>query len=275
VKEFEFENILARYPELIESGLVFSGRQVPLGRLHVDLLFRDKHGQLLIIELKRGPILREHIAQIFDYEGYFLESENSSIRVMLIGNRVPPNMRRSLEHHGFEWREFTEPKLIEYLQEMGDQECLAYFDSIPQSPTPFPIPTKTPSRPPLSLDVSVDSSRAYKGNLTVSDKMRALFGRKNLNSILTRKEIIHAVLEAYPGTNPTSVIPSDYCYNQICKGAKYIYLFENLNNSGNQNQYRVLGENHPYTGAITWRGTVIGEWKQGETKPHFYSFPEG
>jgi hypothetical protein len=56
MKEREFENILERYPELIEGGLTFEGRQVAIGRRHIDLLFRDRFGQRLIVELKRGTI---------------------------------------------------------------------------------------------------------------------------------------------------------------------------------------------------------------------------
>ena len=89
MKESDFESILERYPELIEDGLIFEGRQVALGRKHIDLLFRDKFDQKLIVELKRGTILRRHIGQILDYEGDILSPDDPNIRVMLIGNRVP------------------------------------------------------------------------------------------------------------------------------------------------------------------------------------------
>jgi len=115
VLEKHFENVLHRYPELIEEGLKFSGRQVCVGGKYVDLLFEDRFGQKLIVELKRGIIKREHIAQLLDYEGYFLTADNPNIRVMLIGNRVPPNLRVSLDHHGFEWKEIPVSELIKYL----------------------------------------------------------------------------------------------------------------------------------------------------------------
>jgi RecB family endonuclease NucS len=90
MKEKEFENILARYPELIETGLILEGRQVAVKRKFIDLLFRDRHGGRLIVELKRGTILRKDIGQVMDYEGELLFPDDPTVRVMLIGNRVPP-----------------------------------------------------------------------------------------------------------------------------------------------------------------------------------------
>lgn len=124
MKESAFESILAKYPELIEEKLTLLGRQVSLGRKHVDLLFRDRHGQKLIVELKIGPILREHVAQVMDYEGYFLTPDDPTPRVMLVGNRVPENFRRSLDHHGIEWREISLASLISHLRAVQDQELL-------------------------------------------------------------------------------------------------------------------------------------------------------
>lgn len=126
--EKHFENVLQRYPELIEEGLKFSGRQVSVGGKYVDLLFEDRFGQKLIIELKKGIIKREHVAQLLDYEGYFLTADNPNIRVMLIGNRVPPNLRNSLDHHGFEWKEIPVSELITYLKNKNDDELLSQFN---------------------------------------------------------------------------------------------------------------------------------------------------
>jgi len=102
MKEKEFENILARYPELIEAGLVLEGRQVAVKGKFIDLLFRDHHKERLVVELKRGTVLRKDIGQVMDYEGDLLFPDDPTVRVMLIGNRVPPSFRRSLDHHGLE-----------------------------------------------------------------------------------------------------------------------------------------------------------------------------
>lgn len=141
--EKNFENVLHSYPELIEEGLKFSGRQVSIGGKFVDLLFIDRFGQKLIIELKKGIIKREHIAQLLDYEGHFLTADNPNIRVMLIGNRVPMNLRNSLDHHGFEWKEIPVEELITFLKNKNDAELLEQFKEEQKTPIESKTDTKS------------------------------------------------------------------------------------------------------------------------------------
>ena len=122
--EKTFEDIICRYPELIEEGLSLRGRQVTVKGKRVDVLFEDKHGQKLIAEIKKGPVLRHHVGQLMDYEGYFVDEEYPNVRVMLIGNRVPENLRRSLNPHGFEWKELTIRTLERFLAAKEDHELL-------------------------------------------------------------------------------------------------------------------------------------------------------
>jgi hypothetical protein len=129
LSEKDLEDILGRYPELIEDGLIFSGRQVSIDGKYVDLLFEDKLGYKLIIELKKGVIKRDHIAQLLDYEGYFLSKDNPNISVMLIGSRVPPNYQRMLDHHGLEWKEISYSTLINFLKAKNDIDFLEIIEA--------------------------------------------------------------------------------------------------------------------------------------------------
>lgn len=128
ITEKEFEDILCKYPELIEPDLRLKDRQAHIYGRRMDIVFEDKFNRTLIIELKRGPIKDEHIGQILSYEGILLSSENPTIRVMLIGNRVPPNIRNSLDHHGIAWKEITISYLIEFLTAKNDLETLKLFE---------------------------------------------------------------------------------------------------------------------------------------------------
>lgn len=123
-QEKDFEDILSKYPELIEDGLTLKGRQVRLFGRIMDLLFEDRFKRKLIVELKRGPIKDDHIGQIMSYEGMLLSADDPTIRIMLIGNRVPPNIQRSLDHHGIAWREISYPRLREFLSDKGEQKFL-------------------------------------------------------------------------------------------------------------------------------------------------------
>ena len=100
------------------------GRQITLYGRRMDMLFEDRLKRKLIIELKVGPIKDEHIGQILAYEGMLLSSEDPSVRVMLVGNRVPPNLRRSLDHHGIAWKEITTSQIETFLSQHQDRESL-------------------------------------------------------------------------------------------------------------------------------------------------------
>jgi hypothetical protein len=80
--------------------------------------------------------------------------------------------------------------------------------------------------------------------------------------IFSCEEIIDIVIDYYPDTNRSSVIPSDYCYNMINKGIKFRKdnrLFEN-----HGGEYRYLGLNYNYNGKIYWKGKAVGQWENGE-----------
>lgn len=129
IHEKDFEDIICKYPDLIEDGLTLKGRQVTLFGRRMDMLFEDKFKRRLIIELKVGPIKDAHIGQILSYEGMLLSDDDPSIRVMLVGNRVPPNIQRSLDHHGIAWQEITFSHLKTFLEEKQDYTFLSLMDS--------------------------------------------------------------------------------------------------------------------------------------------------
>lgn len=74
--------------------------------------------------------------------------------------------------------------------------------------------------------------------LKILDKLINALKNKE-NEIFTREEIIHFVIEKYPSTNRTSIIPSDYCYNKKNKGSSQDELFEYIEIS----KYKYLGKN--------------------------------
>jgi len=120
--ERELEDILCKYPELIEEELTLTGRQISVYGKIMDILFEDKFGDKLIVELKRDTISRTDIGQIMEYEGGILGKENPAVRVMLIGDRVPPNFQKALDYHGIEWKEIKKNDLFQFLEEKNDKE---------------------------------------------------------------------------------------------------------------------------------------------------------
>lgn len=126
--EKDLEDIISKYPDLIEEGLTLKGRQLTLYGRRMDLLFEDRFKRRLILELKKGPIKDQHIGQILSYEGMLLSADDPTIRIMLVGNRVPPNIQRSLDHHGIAWKEITFSHLKGFLSEKADEPFLHLLD---------------------------------------------------------------------------------------------------------------------------------------------------
>lgn len=69
------------------------------------------------------------------------------------------------------------------------------------------------------------------------------------------------------GTNPSSVIPSDYCYNRLNRGIAFKkHLFVRVGRS----EYKYVGPEYPYSGRIYSRpkgvnqDRIVGEWKNGK-----------
>jgi len=99
-----------------------------------------------------------------------------------------------------------------------------------------------------------------EGNLRIQDKVSSVF-RNKIGEEFLREEIIDLVVNAYPGTNRSSVIPSDYCYNLINAGIAFnFHLFEHRE----VGLYRCLGEEYQYTGPIYWKKEQAGEWRDGK-----------
>lgn len=95
--------------------------------------------------------------------------------------------------------------------------------------------------------------------MRIHDKVSTVF-KGRVGETFESKEIIDLVVNAFPGTNRTSVIPSDYCYNITNKGIPFAYhQFESVGKA----LYRCLGLNYPYSGPITWKGEVVGMWEDG------------
>ena len=68
------------------------------------------------------------------------------------------------------------------------------------------------------------------------------------------------------GTNPTSVIPSDYCYNRFNIGIPFRHhLFVRVA----RKEFKFVGEDYPYSGRVFWRPkghdaeVIVGEWQNG------------
>ncbi len=131
MKEKYFEDVLTKYTELVEGDLTLLGRQVTVCGRRIDLLFEDKNKRKLIVELKIGSIKDQHIGQTLSYQGMLLKSDDPTVRVMLIGNSVAPNVRMVLDHYAIAWKEITVSQIKDFLSSRKDDELLKQIDEEP------------------------------------------------------------------------------------------------------------------------------------------------
>jgi RecB family endonuclease NucS len=97
--EREMEDLVWEHPEkFLNEPLTQFQRQPASGVGRADLIFLDRIGRVLVIELKRGTLERGAVPQIVDYFG-MLKSRfpNKSVELMIIANSIPPERRLSCE----------------------------------------------------------------------------------------------------------------------------------------------------------------------------------
>jgi hypothetical protein len=269
LQEKTFEDIICKYPQLIEENLKFLGRQITLYGRRMDILFEDKFERKLIIELKAGPIKDDHIGQILSYEGMLLSADDPTIRVMLVGTRVPPNIRRSLDHHGIAWKEITFSKLKEFFKEHNDESYNDLFEFEGQLSTKGFSENEKKNR--RLFEIKQFTSNPIHNDRLIEHSQITIYGqikeilKDRLGSIVHSSQVKKELFEKY-GTNGSSIILSDYCYNRKNKGILFEkHIFEYLG----QGTYKYLGEKYPFTGLIFEKPqgqnneTVAGEWKNG------------
>lgn len=108
--ERQIEDVFAAYPEeLIEPGLTLEDRQanLPNSRLRADLIFRDRNGKKLVLELKRDSVSREDVGQILEYAGVL-----GDCRVVLAAPHFAASIKTAFEHYGIEYLEFSVVRMI-------------------------------------------------------------------------------------------------------------------------------------------------------------------
>lgn len=113
--EKAMEDLIAAYPEryLGESGLKLLVRQLKVGPYRFDLLFQDRTGAKLIVEIQKGTLDREHTYKILDYYDEYKErNPKEFVEVMLVANTIPVERKQRLASRGISYREIPPTEFI-------------------------------------------------------------------------------------------------------------------------------------------------------------------
>lgn len=116
--EADMERLIRDYPgEFLEEPLRLVSQQEAFRSGVTDLIFEDAQGDLVIVELKRGVLQREHVAQLFDYLGDVEDRyKGKHVEVMVVANIIPPQRRTKLERLGVTFKEIPEARFHELAQ---------------------------------------------------------------------------------------------------------------------------------------------------------------
>lgn len=119
------EDAIVSNPEkyINEKGLKLLSRQYRIGSYIFDLLFEDRHGGKLIVELQKGTLDRIHTYKILDYyHEYKEQNPQDFIDVMLIANIIPPERKRRLNDLGIDYKEISVSEILEQFHENSEYE---------------------------------------------------------------------------------------------------------------------------------------------------------
>jgi hypothetical protein len=96
-----------------EKDLKLVARQYRVGSYIFDLLFEDRHGSKLIVEIQKGTLDRTHTYKILDYYHEYKENNPKEfIDIMVVANVIPTERKRRLSDLGVAYLEISESSFV-------------------------------------------------------------------------------------------------------------------------------------------------------------------
>jgi len=132
--EREMEDLLWFHPEKFFNESLTQFRRQPQSKVgRADIVFKDRLGRLLVIELKKGKLERGAIDQLLDYFGMLkLEFPDTSVELMIIANIIPEERQLACQKHDIDCKVISEKKYRDVAAEVG-YEFTSETIPLPQS----------------------------------------------------------------------------------------------------------------------------------------------
>ncbi len=151
--EHEMEELLWNHSDkLLNESLSQFKRQPQSVVGRADLVFKDRLGRLLVVELKKGILPRGAIFQLWDYFGMLKqEFKDTPVELMVVANSIPQERVLACLQLNIEPREISEKRFRDVAAEVGFE----FGSERNSSPAQLP-PISKPAN-------SVASSKSYPG----------------------------------------------------------------------------------------------------------------
>jgi len=149
INEKVMEDLIASNPEfyLGEPGLRLVGRQFVVAGYRFDLIFCDRTGAKIIVEIQKGTLDRSHTYKILDYYDAFKEQHpHEFVEVMVVANVIPAERKQRLASMGIAYREIP---TAEFLAKLGPGAEATPAQTQPEA-SKFPV---TGQNPPVQSEV--------------------------------------------------------------------------------------------------------------------------
>jgi len=119
--ESEMEEFLWNHPDKLLNEPLSQFKRQPqsvVGR--ADLVFKDRLGRLLVVELKKGMLPRGAISQLVDYFGMLKrEFQDTPVELMVVANSIPQERVLACLQFNIEPREISEKRFRDVAAEVG------------------------------------------------------------------------------------------------------------------------------------------------------------
>lgn len=109
--EHDVRDALARNPWILEEGLKLAAVERRVASGFIDLVFVDREGRMLAVEVKRGVAGAEAVAQLKRYVHELERELGARVRGMLVAEGFARGVRALLAREGLEYRKIDASKL--------------------------------------------------------------------------------------------------------------------------------------------------------------------
>ena len=116
--ERTLEIALSRYPQMIDPDWTLVGQQLATGAGILDLLFRDKRGDLHLVEVKKGPATIGAITQVLSYVARY-GAEGRAALPWVVAHSIPKTVADHAQRVGVRTRAISMAEVEAFLARKG------------------------------------------------------------------------------------------------------------------------------------------------------------
>jgi hypothetical protein len=150
VIERDMEELLWSHPEKLLNEPLTPFRRQPSSQVgRADLIFKDRLGRFLVVEIKKGTLPRGAINQLVDYYGMLKqEFQDEPVELVAVANLIPKERALACIKFDIEPREISEKRFADVAREVGyelkrERESQnigsASLQAAPQATVPRPL----------------------------------------------------------------------------------------------------------------------------------------